>query len=153
MWGFPDEVLRLIADTFGAVEEYKRYRDGVEHALIVNKVSMVAQIVQRRGVLDDVLVSEDALNALYERLVAVDQEVFLLLKAIMMLHLPEMGRRKFKLGEVSASMQESAERGAAEYLLQLLDLQQKRKALRKLPEFPDPPQDHQDLEGGSRPHS
>lgn len=137
VWQVPEDSCAVIADTFGAIEVYKRYRDGVVHALIVSRDSAVAQTAQRRGALDEILVTVDALDALYARIIAADREVFLILKAVMVLHLPEMGAKKFKLGEIPESITVSAWEGAMEYITELKELQSKRKALGTLPAFPE----------------
>jgi hypothetical protein len=70
----PQESMDLLAESLGAIEKYKRYRDGIIHAHLIEANADVADSAQRRGMVDEVLISETALHLLCERLQWIEQE-------------------------------------------------------------------------------
>jgi hypothetical protein len=70
----PPDALGLLSDILGAMEEHKRYRDGVIHAWMTESNADVADTAQRRGVVDEIVISQKALDALYERLQWLEEE-------------------------------------------------------------------------------
>lgn len=135
----PEGIADLMAASFGAAEEYKRYRDGVEHALILERDSDIAQTAQRRGRLDEIIVSKEALDTLYEHIVAIDRELFIMMKMLLVRAMFFAGAKKFKIDPIPKEMIEQNVEDFLSYALQLRDLQTTRKALRKLPQFPEEP--------------
>lgn len=128
LWKMPDHYLKIIGDTLGAIEEHKRYRDGIIHAGVFHPESPVADTLQRRGVTDEVLVTDEALNALYERLTYLQAEIDVLTYVYFCCFLwgeKEYGRKK----RLIAKEMEAC-------TVQLCILQKRRKALPPLPKFP-----------------
>lgn len=136
----PEQVLDAMLSTLAAAEEHKRYRDAVEHALVLSPDSDIAQTIQRRGRIDEVLISTDALDTLYEHIIAVGDELFLMLKMIVIQQLPQIATKKFDLKEPPDSVIEQTAEALLSFLAQLRGLQSKRKGLRTLPAFPAEPQ-------------
>jgi hypothetical protein len=60
----PEPIPSIIDTTIDAVAEYKRYRDGVVHARLLDPKSNVATLSVNRGRADEVLISNDALDGL-----------------------------------------------------------------------------------------
>jgi hypothetical protein len=61
--------------TFNAVESYKKLRDGIVHVKIPSPTADVADTIQRRGIRDEILISQTALTSLYDRLCIVCLEM------------------------------------------------------------------------------
>src|SRR5688500_16059639 len=80
--GPSNDVKLIISKTLNAVETYKRFRDGLIHVRIVHPRAIVADTIQRKGVADEVLISQEALDALYERLCYVGSEMMQLYRAL-----------------------------------------------------------------------
>ena len=53
----PRDSMALMNNSLSAIEEYKRYRDGVMHAWMTEPNATVADTAQRRGIVDEVLIS------------------------------------------------------------------------------------------------
>ncbi|MGQ0741101.1 MAG: hypothetical protein ACT4OG_02220 [Alphaproteobacteria bacterium] len=65
----------LIENAFAAFKECKTYRDAVIHARILDAPSGLGEFVRKQGTHYHVLLTVEALNALYDRLVAVRTEL------------------------------------------------------------------------------
>jgi hypothetical protein len=70
----PDDMLLAISKTLNAVEDHKRYRDGVAHVRMGEPSAIVADTAQRRGKTDEILITQEALDALFERLQVLQRE-------------------------------------------------------------------------------
>jgi hypothetical protein len=70
----PQESIDLLSDSLGEIDRYRKYRDGVVHAWVTEPNAKTADIVQRRGIIDEVIISEGALESLYERLLWLEDE-------------------------------------------------------------------------------
>jgi hypothetical protein len=68
--GLSEETLVFLADTLGddGFKLLKKYRDAVIHARFVNRVTGVGELIESRGKHSEVLLTEEALLALYTRL-------------------------------------------------------------------------------------
>jgi len=75
--GASDEVQRLIAISLGqeGFLLFKQYRDAVIHARRFNLIANVADTLTKRGQQYEVLITEGALNGLYERIVLLTNEL------------------------------------------------------------------------------
>jgi hypothetical protein len=73
--GASDEILRSTENTLGGFSEYKKYRDAMIHARVLDAPTAIALTSGGRGKIEEVLLSVDALNGLYERLVLVRLEL------------------------------------------------------------------------------
>lgn len=129
--GIPQAMLVAIADMIGAAEVYKRYRDGVIHAVFMEPSPTVAPTARRRGLIDEALVTQEALEALYVRIIAVRAEMNALNTLLFGMNMTSIwadrisdSDKKRVLGDIPACVS------------QFLDLQQSRKSLPPLPEFP-----------------
>jgi hypothetical protein len=71
----PDEQTLPIRKALNAFENLKKYRDGVVHARVIDPNSDTADTAQRKGRTDEVLVSRDALNWLYDQLSVLRREM------------------------------------------------------------------------------
>lgn len=136
VYKMPDHYLRMIADTLGAVEEHKRYRDGIIHANILHPESPTAETSKRRGMVDEILITEEALNSLYERLCFLRGEIDQLTYVYFCAWL--YGEKEYFRKRQSIAKEMTA------CTVQLVDLQTRRKALSSFPKFPDKPPPLQD---------
>ena len=66
---------QAIADTFGQIERHKKFRDGIIHAKIFDPADPIAPTAQRKGIEDEVIVSESALYQLYDILIGIREEM------------------------------------------------------------------------------
>lgn len=75
--GADEKTVALLGQTFGdaGFKEYKKYRDAVIHARVLDAPTGIALSPAKRGKLDEVLLTVDALNGLYERLAFVRLEL------------------------------------------------------------------------------
>jgi hypothetical protein len=80
--GVQPNYLQFLADTLGegGFSLLKKYRDAVIHARIINRVTGVGELIESRGRHVQVLLSEKALDGLYDRLEAVRMELAAFLK-------------------------------------------------------------------------
>lgn len=118
----------FVRRALNAVETYKKLRDGIIHARLVHPENVVADTVQRRGLTDEVLISEHSLTELYGRLSLLVRETDQLV--LIYFH-------RWQLSEQTEKpvREELAERLVAA-LYELSRLQQTREALPPLPDFP-----------------
>jgi len=124
-----DETLGVLAETFGAIELHKKYRDGIAHARIAHPEALVAATAQRKGMEDEVIVSKEALDALCARLEAIQTEANVIMFMFHFIWLLRLG------SDVSSKERESAERELQSCLPQLQNLQRSRQRL-PIPKFP-----------------
>lgn len=78
--GASDEVKEVLASSFGGegksgFSELKRYRDAIVHARISNASAGIAITPGHRGKINDILLTTDALDGLYGRLVCMRNEL------------------------------------------------------------------------------
>jgi hypothetical protein len=123
----------LIADTLGAVEEHKRYRDAIMHANLFDPDIPIGLTWQRRGQIFEVLLSADALDSLCGRLCLLHKETACV---VQMFHFNLLRHGYYRFNTFECSQQQ-AEQSFQEYRARLLDLQTQRRSLRPLPKFPD----------------
>jgi hypothetical protein len=64
----PEDVSLQIRKTINAIENYKKLRDGIIHVRLVHPDAIIADTVQRKGITDEMLVSDMALLGLYNHL-------------------------------------------------------------------------------------
>lgn len=117
--------------TLNAVEVYKKYRDGVVHVRISSPLLDVADTIQKRGVTDEVLISNEALEALYQRFSFLGNEM---IQLFMLLHHCAMA----DIATTEHRKRQDEER-AQQSLARLLSYQTQREALPPFPKFPDDP--------------
>lgn len=107
----------------------KGYRDAVVHARALNAPAGVGYKIERRAAVTEILLTTTALDALYEHITAVRHELqaaHLLLGAI----------RIAKDCAADDPKKARLEAKAQEYLVRFRDLQDRKRSLPQLPEFP-----------------
>lgn len=119
--------------TLNAIESYKRYRDGLIHARMVHPDAIISQTSQRKGISDEILMTSEALKALYDHLAALAEEVDVFVRVIFVRL--DMG------GRLKARDEQLTEEHLLWCLALLHEAQTKRESLPPLPEFPDEPQE------------
>ena len=145
----PDTERVLIAHALGMAMEYKRYRDAVIHAKVLDPSSPVAPTTERKGKVDEVLITKEALVALYKRLGALLSEVDILPRIFGNLAIAH--GRLIATKDAPANDKRSAARQVKSGFLQLQALQQNRTTLPPLPRFPDERPTHPNLEAPKEP--
>lgn len=138
-----DSSYQVITSTIGAAKEYKRYRDGIIHAYIVDPKEPAAMTTQRQGKMDEVLITKDALDALYKHLVAIYTEMRVVVQIIQLI---EPRVRSYKPGDQKGN--EAAIRGG---IALILEHQKHRRSLPPLPQFPEEEQGPRETEGPPEP--
>ena len=75
--GADENTIALLGQSLGdaGFKEYKKYRDAVVHARVLDAPTGIALSPAKRGKLDEVLLTVDALNGLYDRLALVRLEL------------------------------------------------------------------------------
>lgn len=131
--GFSETICKMIENTCGACEEHKRYRDGIVHARMLDPDDPIAETSQRKGKTDEVLVTEEALNALYNRLIANCGELSDVLSLIYL----KKQLRNAKQRELSRTMQSRIEQSIRHSETRFRDRQKGRLSLPPLPKFPE----------------
>lgn len=133
--GLRDDVVLSVSKTLNAIEDLKRYRDGVIHIRLTHPDEITADIPVRRGQVHEVLVSKEALAALYGRLLILSRETDELLSLTyhrwLIMHTEDDNKRQQSATLFPVS------------LAQLQSHQSQREAMLPLPEFPDQPQEPQ----------
>ena len=125
----------LIAGTIGAINAHRKYRDGVIHARVFDPQSDIALTSPKKGHYDDVLVSEDALAALLERLMILSDEITLVYRLVEPYYFDEWDLKPE--GHIDPKKLRTSQ-GFRDAFAQLQEHQSRRLSLPPLPEFPDP---------------
>ena len=129
---FEEDDLLILRKAINAIENNKRFRDGLIHARMIHPEAIISQTSQRKGVADEVLMTAEALNALYNLYAALGEEMDAFVRVIFV-RLDLGGRLKERGNKLT-------EEHLRWSLAQLREAQTKREALPPLPEFPDEPQ-------------
>jgi hypothetical protein len=138
---FPEKAYKIFDSALGGALEYKRYRDGIIHAVVTHSDAPIAPTAQRQGRMDEVLITKDALDVLYQHLIALDAEMR---DAVTTIHAVDRLARLNKPGaqkQIEATIQD----GTA----QVQSHQRARKSLPPLPEFPEEPEGSPAMEASS----
>ena len=123
----PEEVRTIISATLGAAEEHKKYRDSVIHARILTADSAIAPANANRGTTYETIVTVEALNTLYERIITIYYEMIEIAYVTMMYA---------ALPTVEGDERRSYEDTIQSCVFQLQCNQQLRARLPQLPKFP-----------------
>jgi hypothetical protein len=129
----PKNLQQLINDTISAVGQWKTYRDAVVHAKISDPKSIIAEGQIKKGDFQEVLVSKDALNGLYDRIVGTEQEM----RDVLAIFHATAYAKRFMPYPISDQDRQQAEQAIPGYVARLRALQKKRQSLQPLPKFPD----------------
>ncbi|HZV07275.1 MAG TPA: hypothetical protein VE999_19485 [Gemmataceae bacterium] len=127
----PEEAQAPIRKALNAVEHYKKYRDGIAHAFLTHPDQVVAESIQRKGMTDEVLLSQDALDRLNDHLDCLQGELDAL---AMIFHHRSAGFH------ANDSEREQLAEDIQRSMALLHHHQQMRESLEPLPEFSDQPQ-------------
>ena len=121
--------------TLSAFLEFKKYRDAIAHARIVDRGSNIGEVTKQRGSVEQVLLSMDALSGLYDRLVLMRDELLQISGIIEALHVTVVARWRRAVDQERRLLVEAVQ----EHLARLLRCQKDRQSLKPLPKFPDQP--------------
>jgi hypothetical protein len=127
VWSFPEEIIADINATLSAAEEHKRYRDSVIHARPLTSDSAVAPANANRGTTYETIVTVEALNALYDRVISIYHEMIEVTYIVMLYA---------AIPDVEGSVRQPYEDTARSCVAQLRHYQYLRSHLPPLPEFP-----------------
>jgi len=128
-----DEARACIESCFDAVREYKGYRNAIVHSHVFDIDKGIARCDGRRGQASEVLITTEALNAVYERLVIILDElpqIDLLFRLA-----DEKGAATIYPQESNPSLVRRT-RDVPVVTEQVSKYQDRRKSLPPLPEFP-----------------
>jgi hypothetical protein len=127
------ELQRLLEDSLGenGFAGLKKYREAVIHARLVSSPLAVGKTVERRAKTNEVLLSQKALDALYEHLKAITAELESASGVLIM-----VAASKDLVPEPSARKKELAAAVESIVLAQYRENHKKRLALQPIPEFP-----------------
>jgi hypothetical protein len=136
----------------GGFKSYKKYRDAVIHARVLDAPAGIALSPSNRGKIDEVLLTVEALNGLYDRLVLVRQELIEACNiSIRLFTERRMGPIRKSATEAAADPLQRAlaivdlpkrqyEQEIQDCLSRFQEHQKNRLSLPRLPEFPvEPP--------------
>jgi hypothetical protein len=145
--GAADDLLNSASETLGqdGFSKYKKYRDAVIHARILDAPTGIAISPAKRGKRQEVLITVNALNALYDRLVLVRNELIEICQITIRLYTT---RRWGPMSQIAAQIVPNAgqipgpptrqiEQEIQEALSRYRVLRKRRQSLPPLPEFPD----------------
>jgi hypothetical protein len=129
--GVSDETLRLIEDTLGenGFQKLKKYREAVIHARLVSAPNAIGQTIERRAKINEVLLSQEALDALYVHLNAINLELGAIGPILFV-------AKAVKSTSFPVPLVELAERELPNVMAQYQDYRNQRQALPPIPAFP-----------------
>jgi hypothetical protein len=145
-----------ITDTFAAATQYKGYRDTIIHSRIIDVNSGIGEMSIRRGKIEEVLLSTDALNRLYEHMWHLHREIMELVtffehwrdRAVgggadrqIASRLAAMDEGKYGVTTLIGTGAPPDEQGLQDAIARYQHYQRQRKSLQPLPSFPPLPPD------------
>jgi hypothetical protein len=125
-----DHELFDLTETLGVAKECKTNRDGVIHAQLYNADKGLGILYKREGQYD-VLLSQEALDSLYARLIAIRDELRIIVFILTTLN---EALREDASADLERLQCEPAVQG---YVSQLREHQKARRSLPPLPKFPE----------------
>jgi hypothetical protein len=129
------------SQSLNAFMELKRYRDGVVHGRIFHVPSGIAKGSLVKGKRDEILLTEEALKGLYERLLCLRDELLSLLLIVISLYIIHTTYRYAPL--TLAQRKKQIEPMIRACLPQYRACRARRLSLDPLPTFPDIPEEQQ----------
>jgi len=133
--GVEEKVWKLIEISLSGITEYKRFRDGVIHARVLDAPQGIGEIIQKRGAREEILLTEKALNALYDRLVLLRSE----LVSITLIFEKVSRHLQIDILRDKRPNTKSLSQDIQAYVSQLQQHQSQRLLLQPLPGFPEIP--------------
>jgi hypothetical protein len=128
-----DEARACIKSALDAVAEYKTYRDAIVHSLVFDADKGIAQRIGSRAENHQILVTMEALSALYQRLVLIQAE---LRQVDLLFRLADEAGAAAVYRGVADPSRLRRERDVPAVNAQVLEHQNRRLSLPPLPEFP-----------------
>lgn len=128
------DALEILSNSLGDAKEYKSYRDAIIHAQVYNATLGVGITYQRRGRVIQVLLSEQALDGLYDRLVLMRDELMRMLQLAFSIGLY---LRQLPITEEPDVPQLLSGQGAQSLIARSREHQNARRSLPPLPKFPE----------------
>ncbi|MEJ0062594.1 MAG: hypothetical protein WDO70_05185 [Alphaproteobacteria bacterium] len=130
-----DETVRNVGRSLDAILEFKKYRDAVVHARVLDSAHGIGELIRKQGKQEEVLLTVEALTGLYDRLALLREELvlaFLIFRTI------------YRSAPLDSSRddrpnKQSLAQAIQAYTAQFLPHQQARLSLPPLPSFPDLP--------------
>ncbi|MCH8615765.1 hypothetical protein LZ016_06580 [Sphingomonas sp. SM33] len=131
-WGFSDKEQLFLAEALGdaGFMMLKRWRDAVIHARLFDFRTGVARVPERQGRTSEVLLSLEALEGLYNRLVALKNELWSLWEIL-------ERRSRLTRGGISDQHRERLERENSGAWAQAHERREYRLSLPPMPSFPE----------------
>jgi hypothetical protein len=128
----PEQAQAPLRKALNAVEHYKKHRDGVAHALLIHPDEIVADSIQRKGMTDEVLLSQEALDRLNDHLDSLQLEIDSLARVFHYRAVGFLCRDDNEREQCAEDVRQS--------MVRLRHHQGVRESLKPLPEFPAEPQ-------------
>ncbi len=129
---YTPSLIEALNNTWGAFQEHKRYRDGVIHAVVFNTSDPIAETTQRQGKKDEVLITAEALNALYDRVNLLAKEI----SSVSGMFAARQSWWRDRWDKSLADARKKHQRDFRRYRAQYLRFQKKRLSQPPLPQFP-----------------
>lgn len=133
---FPEKVATAICATIEAIAEHKTFRDSVIHARIIDPDEDVAPANASKGTQYEVIVSQKALDSLFDRLSCLQNEID---DVLHLFHFRCVVLRASRTGQSGVAGDPDAARALRSipfYFAQLQEHQKHRQSLAPLPSFP-----------------
>jgi len=163
--GASEETMALLGETLGensGFRLYKKYRDAVIHARILDAPTAIALTPANRGKVDEVLLTVEALNGLFERLALVRLELIEACNIAIRLRTElrwapirnaaeATSADKDRAAQIGDLPKRQFEQEIQEALSRYREHQRSRRSLQPLPEFREEPPSHPMTEDASPP--
>lgn len=124
-------IQEVITTSVDALKELKELRNSVIHARVFDAPRAIGENIRRRGKISQVLLTEVALNGLYDRLVILRAELRRVLAVFDLVRNSAFAPRNVNGTDPSALIPE-----VRQSIAQLRELQAQRQSLVPLPDFP-----------------
>ena len=132
----PPELFELLDNSLAGAKEYKGYRDAIIHAQVYEATLGIGITYQRRGKVIEVLLSQEALDGLYDRLVLLRDELMRMLQLAFSISLYLLEKPHNERPDLPKLL---SGQGAQTQIARCREHQTARRSLPPLPKFPDAP--------------
>lgn len=129
--GTDKAVSEAVLKSLSGIKECKTYRDAVIHARVLDAPSGIGELIRKRGKQEEVLLTVEALNGLYERMVLLRNELVSFVLIFQAIH-----RNRQVSQDGGQPNKQSLAQAIQAYLSQVLQHQTQRLSLPPLPSFP-----------------
>ncbi|SRR6266404_2131893 len=69
------DIHEMTENTLASVSQYKGYRDSIIHSRVIDIDAGIAEMTFRRNKIEEILITEEALNSLYDHILVTIQEI------------------------------------------------------------------------------